>query len=533
MSNETNNGQNAGQEIENYGTYDYIIVGAGSSGCAVTRRLIDGSDARILLLEAGGSNEAEENTINTLLWPLNKNSSIDYAYKYEPTPFADNKIIPLPAGKVVGGGGSINVMVWARGNRYDYDKWAEAGNKGWDYNSVLPLFKKIEDWEDGETEFHGKGGPMRIERAPLHPLSTVMIESGKTYGMPYLEDTNAENPVGVGIGVMNATKGRRHGPATGYLQPVINNEQLELLTQARVLKLNVENGACNSLTFEKDGKVFTADASAGVILCAGAIATPKLLLLSGIGDTKELEEAGVTPVHHLPGVGKNLQDHLILESMIFQAHESLMPFSGNYTGNTAYWKTNPALKAADLMIFATQVPVGTPHISEKYGPFGDNAFCFLPALVNIKSRGYVQLRDNNPDTPLKIQGNLLTEEQDIDAMVRAVEICMDLAEQPAFSKYIKKWVAPAKRLTTREEIIDFLKDAVTSYIHPVGTCKMGSGADAVVSDKLLVHGIKGLRIADASIMPEVTSSNTQAPTLMIAEFAAQLILAERKEPVLA
>jgi len=514
-----------------YGSYDYIIVGAGSSGCAVARRLIDGTDAKVLLLEAGGTNEGVQNTIDTLLWPFNKNSPIDYAYKYEPTAFANDKIIPLPAGKVVGGGGSINVMVWARGNRYDYDKWAAAGNAGWNYNAVLPLFKKIEDWEDGETAFHSKGGPMRIERDPEHPLSKVMIDAGMSYGMPYLADTNGENPEGVGIGVMNATQGRRHGPATGYLQPVIDNERLTLLTHASVQKLHVKDGHVSALEFMVGGELFTADAANEIILCAGAIATPKLLMLSGIGDAEDLKAVGIEPVHHLPGVGKNLQDHLILESMIFEAHESLAPFTGNYTGSTIYWKSKPELQASDLMLFACQVPVGMPQIAEKYGPFGENSFCFLPALVNIKSRGYVKLRDDHPYTLLEIQGNLLTEQQDIDAMVKAVELCMDLAEQPAYKKYIKKWVAPQKRLTTREEILDFIRDAVTSYIHPVGTCRMGNGPDAVVSDKLLVHGLTGIRIADASIMPEVTSSNTQAPVLMIAEFAAREILAARAAAV--
>jgi choline dehydrogenase len=188
-------------------------------------------------------------------------------------------------------------------------------------------------------------------------------------------------------------------------------------------------------------------------------------------------------------------------------------------------KSNPELKASDLMIFSCQVPVGMPEIAEKYGPFGENAFCFLPALVNIKSRGHLKLRDANPDSPLEIQGNLLSEQEDIDAMVRAVEICTDIAEQPAFKKFIKRWIAPRKRLESRAEILDFIRESVTSYIHPVGTCKMGSDKDSVVSDRLLVHGLKGLRIADASIMPEVTSSNTQAPVLMIAEFASREILA--------
>lgn len=511
-------------EIEHFGSYDYIIVGAGSSGCVVTRRILDNVDAKVLLLEAGISHIGLETVSDTLRWPENKNSSLDYAYNYEPTPFANNKIIPLPAGKVVGGSGSINVMVWARGNKYDYDKWGEAGNKNWDYNSVLPLFKKIEDWEDGESDFHGAGGPMRIERAPHHPLSEVMIEACKSFGMPYLDDINAPNPEGVGIGVMNAHKGKRYGPATGYLEPVINHKNLTLLTEATVVKLNISDQRCTGLNFIKEGQTFFASAIKEVVLCAGAIATPKLLMLSGIGNVEELKKVGVIPIHDLPGVGKNLQDHIILEGLIFEAKQSLAPFNGNYLGNTTYWKSNPKLNASDIMIFACQVPVAVPNIAEKYAPFPENAFSLLVALVNIKSRGYIKLRSADPHAPLEIQGNLLSEEQDVEAMVNAVKLCMDIASQPAYKELIKKWIAPSKYLTRREDIMDFIKDAADSYIHPAGTCKMGNSPDAVVSDTLLVRGLSGLRIADASIMPEVTSSNTQAPTLMIAEFASNLII---------
>jgi len=351
-----------------------------------------------------------------------------------------------------------------------------------------------------------------------------MMDASVSYGIPFIDDTNGPNPEGVGVGVMNATAGRRHGPATGYLEPVLHSKNLTLITDAKVLKLNIKNKNATGVIFKHNGQTYSAEASSEIVLCAGAIGTPKLLMLSGIGDSEELEEVGIKPEHYLPGVGKNLQDHPILESMIFEAHESLAPFTGNYTGSTLQWKSNTGLKASDLMVFACQVPVPMPEIVEKYGPLGENLFCFLPALVNVKSRGYVKLRDSNPDTPPEIQGNLLSEEQDVEAMVSAIELCMDIADQLEFKKFIKNWIAPRKRLTTRAEILDFIRDSLTSYIHPAGTCRMGSDEYSVVSDRLFVHGLRGLRIADASIMPEVTSSNTQAPVLMIAEFASREIL---------
>jgi choline dehydrogenase len=516
------------------GNYDYIIVGAGSAGCVVTRRIIDGTEAKVLLLEAGGDNAGIASLVNTLQWPVNKGSAYDYAYHYEPTPFANNKIVPLPRGKVIGGSGSINVMVWARGNKYDYDKWAAAGNKGWDYQSVLPLFKKIEDWEDGETDFHGAGGPIRIERAPEHRVGDAMIASAMSYGMPFIDDVNAPSPEGVGRGIMNIKNGERHGPATGYLEPVLQSDRLTVLTNAKVLKLNLEGSICVGLSFIQNGKTYTVTASKEVILSAGAIDSPRILMLSGIGDQQDLQNVGIETLINLPGVGKNLQDHLILEGLVFEANEPLTPYSGNYLGNTVYWKSNPELQAADLMVFACQVPVATPQIAAKFAPFPENAFSLLPALVNIKSHGgYLKLKNAAYDGPLEIEGKLASHPDDIEALVNAVKLCMDLAEQPAFKGFIKNWIAPARHLTDREEILDFIKDALDSYIHPVGTCKMGSDPEAVVNDQLLVHGLKGLRVVDASVMPVVPSCNTQAPTFMIAEFAANLILAQESELTIA
>jgi choline dehydrogenase len=506
-------------------SYDYVIVGAGSAGCVVARRLVDGTDATVLLLEAGGSDEGVKSISNPPQWVENIGSPYDWAYRYEPSPHVAHRSIPLPLGKVLGGSGSINAMVWARGHRADYDGWAQAGNAGWDFNSVLPLFKKSEDWEDGASEFRGAGGPIRVERARnLHPVAAAFIDAAKSYGMPYLDDINIPEPEGVGPMNLNVHDGVRCSPSRAYLRPLMGNQNLTVLTEAQAVKLTLTGTRCSGLDFLLDGQLHSVGAAREVILCAGAIHTPRLLLLSGVGPQADLEQLGIDTVVDLPGVGRNLQDHIWPTGLCFEAKHPLPAPNHNLGGSAFFWKSRSALSRPDLMVLPVQVPWVADEIRAQY-PIPPNAFVIFPALVRVQSRGYLRMKTADYDGPLEIQPNFLAEQADVEALVAGVEVGLDIASQPAFRDLIKRWVAPTKRMS-RDETVAFLRRACSSYFHPVGTCAMGSGREAVVDAELRVRGVEDLRAADASVMPTIPSANTQAPAVMIGEFASRLLVAD-------
>src|SRR6516162_1893035 len=428
-------------------SYDYVIVGAGSAGGVVARRLLDGTDATVLLLEAGGPGEHVASLSNPPQWVDNLGSRYDWAYHYEPSPHVAGRSIPLALGKVLGGSGSINAMVWTRGHRADYDGWAEAGNACWDFESVLPLFKKSEDWEDGASEFRGAGGPIHVERARnLHPVAAAFIDAGRSYGMPYLDDLIVPEPEGVGPMNLNIKGGRRCSPADAYLRPVMGHRNLTVLTEALAVKLTLTGTRCTGVEFLRDGELCSVGASREVILCAGAIHTPRLLLLSGIGPQADLKPLGINTIIDLPGVGRNLQDHLWIRGLCFEAKHPL-PFPNyNLGGSAGFWKSHPALDRPDLMLLPVQVPLVSDEIAARY-PIPPNAFAIFPCLVRPRSRGYLRLRAAGPDGPLEIQPNFLAEQADVDALASCVELGLDLASQPGYRDLLERWIAPPGRMS--------------------------------------------------------------------------------------
>lgn len=503
--------------------FDYVIVGAGSAGCVIARRLIDETDAKVLLLEAGGSDERIASIAEPPRWVENIGAAHDWNYAYAPSRHTDQRSIFLSRGKVLGGSGSTNALVWIRGNRVDFDGWAAAGNRGWEYESVLPLFKRSEDWEDGANEFRGSGGPLHIERAKdLHPLATALIDAGLSCGMPYLDDVNVPEPLGAGPINMNVADGKRCSTAKAFLRPVADNPRLTILTHAQAVKLHFVGRRCTGVDFLKDGILHSALASAETILCGGAIDSPRLLLLSGIGPQEQLKALDIDVVADLPGVGENLQDHPILGGLCFAAKRALPDPNNNLEGSLLLSRSRGDLPVPDLMLVAIQIPYLTPELAERY-PVPPNSFCIAPGLMRVQSRGYLRMKTNRFDGPLEIQPNFLAEQADLDALLKGVELGFAIASQPAFRQLIETWVVPPHRLS-RTESIAFIRQSCSTYFHPVGTCAMGSEPQAVVDSELRVHGISGLRIADASIMPKITSANPHAPTVMIAEFASRLIV---------
>ena len=525
MKNNKRKNTAADEAVQPYSdAYDYVIVGGGSAGCVVARRLAEGSDARILLLEAGESPENMESIPVPQRWLEHIGSPYDYLYPYQTSEILNNRQIYAPRGKLLGGSGVINAMIWARGHEDDYNAWAAAGNTGWDYESLLPLFKKTEDWEDGQTELHGSGGPMHIETAKnLRPIDAAVISAAESYGIPYKKDMNERKPGSVSPTNLTIRDGIRSSPFNGYLQPALQRNNLTVITGAAVTKLKIENDQCNGLEYLRNGEVFFVTADKEVILSAGAFESPRILMLSGIGSAEDLTAFGIECKLDLPGVGRNLQDHPLL-ALTFQAKEPIGEFTYNLGGSVVYWKSKPAEEKADVMLLPIQVPVQNAETMARY-PIPENSFGIFVTMVNVQSRGYLKMTGAEYNAPLEIQPNLLQDPEDMERMMDAVELCLDLAEQQALRDVIKSWVAPAKRLD-RSELRAFVREACGTYFHPTGTCAMGTGKEAVVDQDLKVRGIKGLRVADASVMPQIPTANTNAATLMIGEFLAKSILAQ-------
>jgi choline dehydrogenase-like flavoprotein len=502
---------------------DFVVVGAGSAGCAVARRLIDETDATVLVLEAGESDLGIAAISNPERWIENLGTSRDWNYSYAPTPRIDNRSIPLARGKVLGGSSSINAMLWTRGNRNDYDGWAAMGNEGWDYESLLPLFKKAEDWEGGETPLRGAGGPVRVERPKsLNPVAQALVDAGLSYGMPYLDDINTERPEGVGPMNRNVKDGKRCSMSEAYLHPIMNHDRLMVITGAHVTRLQMSGTRCFGVNFVKDGIERTVRAYHEVVLSAGAIDTPRLLLLSGIGPHNELKKLGIATKVNLPGVGQNLQEHVLFAGLCFEPKKPLPGASPSSEGSLIFWKSQASLPTPDLMFLSLQVPYVSPELAAVH-PVAANAFSIMPCLVRIESRGYLRMQTSRFDGPLEIQPNFLSVDSDVNAMLSAMEMGLELASQPAFRELTGSWAIPPKRIN-REEMLSLLRRGCSAHFHPVGTCAMGNGKLAVVDSKLRIHGVQGVRIADASIMPTIPSADTNAASVVIGEKAAQMIV---------
>ena len=524
--------------------YDYIIVGAGSAGCVLANRLSEDSSNKVLLLETGGSDKSIFIKMPTALSiPMNTDK---YAWQFhtQPEPYLDNREMHCPRGKVLGGSSSINGMVYVRGHAKDFDEWQQHGANGWDYQSCLPYFQKAESFYLGENAYRGGKGPLGVNNGNemQNPLYTTFIKAGVEAGYASTDDYNASQQEGFGPMHMTVKNGVRSSASREYLDPVKSRSNLTVITGALAQKVILDGKKAKGIEYKVNGNVQTAHAAKEVVLSAGPIGSPHILQLSGIGDKDILEKAGVEVKHHLPGVGQNLQDHL---EFYFQ-YKCKQPITLNGKLGLiskgligAKWLlTRKGLGATnhfESCAFIRSKPgVEWPDIQYHFLPAamrydGRSAFAGHGFQVHVghnkpKSRGSVTIQSANPEQPPQILFNYLQHKDDIEGFRACVRLTRDIIEQSAFDDYRDEEIQPGKHIQTDEEIDAFVRQAVESAYHPSCSCKMGEDNMAVVNSNTQVHGIEGLRVVDSSIFPTVPNGNLNAPTIMVAEKAADIIL---------
>ena len=520
-------------------TYDYIIVGAGSAGCVMAHRLTEDPDCRVLLLEAGPRDWNPFIHMPAGLAQLVKFKSVNWGYETEPEPNLNNRRLYWPRGKVLGGSSSINAMCYIRGHASDYDDWRDLGNPGWGFADVLPYFRRSEDQQRGASEFHGEGGPLGVaDLGHVNDLSPVFIQAAEQ--AEYFRNVDFNGPVQRGFGLYQVTQrdGRRCSTARGYLKPVRSRPNLTVRTGALTKKIQLHGNQANGIVYRRNGRIRYARAEREILLCGGAINSPQLLMLSGIGPAAMLEQAGVKVALDRPGVGRNLQDHLDVMTLT----RCLLPVTYDHLNELM----------VGLRYYLYHEGIGTSNIAEAGGfvasgrsarPRPDIQFHFVPALLddhgrnrlpgdgytlhacNLRpeSRGHIALKNDDPRTAPAIHANYLSEAEDVEMMLECVRVSREILAQPAFRPFRAHEIHPGGDVTDRSGLLEFIRNKAESIYHPVGTCRMGSDADAIVDPELKVNGIDGLRVIDASIMPTLIGGNTNAPTIMIAEKAADMI----------
>lgn len=514
---------------------DYLIVGAGSAGCVLANRLTEDPDVSVLLLEAGPTDRSLDVMIPAAFSKL-FGSKRDWNYETQKQEHADNRQLYWPRGKMLGGSSSMNAMIYIRGHRADYDAWRDAGNDGWSYADVLPYFKRAEDSELGASAYHGAGGPLRVSTArDLNPLSQAFIDAAQQVGLAYNDDFNGATQEGVGPYQLTQGSGRRWSAARGYLRPAMSRPNLHVQTQALVTDVFIDNGRAIGVHAAIDGDRRFVRAEREVILCGGAVNSPQLLMLSGIGSAAQLSDVGIDVRYDLPGVGQNLLDHPAVgavwftdEPITLHSAESLPnlatfltrgrgPLTSNVGESGGFVRTDDTLDAPDLQYhFAPGV-----FLNHGLDDSPGHGYTIAPTLVQPASVGQLYLNSPDPTRPPVIAPNYLADDKDMAALVFGLRQAVEIAAAPPLNRYESARFLPV--VDDEEGLRTHIRQYVETLYHPVGTCRMGPDDDAVTDNELRVRGVDGLRVVDASIMPTIPRGNTNAPTIMVAERAADLI----------